>query len=1039
MALTVGELVAYIRADGTQFDRQVDQSGQKFQALGSIVSTGTKTIAASFTAVTAGATALGTHVFKIGADYNRLQQSSRAALTTLLGSAQAANAQMDKLDEFARSSPFAKQVFIQAQQQLLGFGVSADKVLPTLDAIQQAVAATGGSNEQITALTDIFAKISSSAKITAEDLNQFGTYGVDAATLIGEQMGKTGAEIRESISKGSLDAEDAIAALTTSMMDRFGGATANIKLQYDGAVDRIKGATRDIGSLLAAPFIDPNGGGRAVEWANKVADALRALQAKVDPLVDVLVGRLTPAFDKVTPALDQVRSTINGWDITQVNDQLDALGKYAPLIAGVAAGLLALGGNTLGLGRLGLALNPVVAGIAALVATSPELRAVGRDFLTGLQPVLPILGEVGRTTADVAMELLRILSPALRDVANAAAPVIVALATGLSPALTTTLHALLPVAEVVGTVASALAELPTPVLTSLAAFMALRGAIGPLNNLVGVAAQGMSTFVTSVKGLDAVRAYQAGLSPMSAALVGVNQAAGAARAGIGALGTALKTAFISNPVGLAVTALATALGVFAQASAQAEARADSYADAVKLVGEEAEIAAGKVAASSLVNNDDWGWWQQMKSGYDSAADAVEGLGLSLEKTTQVVGASRPEFDAYIQHLESLKDTTGQNWGAIQELQTKLMQQRTAWEDAAHGAEQMERATGGTTDEAWGAVDAMNALNTELQENADLNLSAAEAALRAEDAQARVGDAIRRAKEAQEESNKVTADGNATEDEKATAIRESESATRDAEEAILSSVRAQMTAIEASRKNGEEASVLRDKIMKARESFIDQRIAMGDTRAAAEKLADQYGLIPKTVLTKIQVQGLTAADAALRQFETKWNGKTITVSAAAVTYSASGGMPGGGTGTRRNSANGSFVENGHVKAFADGGIDQAGNHVPRVSQMAQGGREVTWAEAETGWEAYISGKPSMRNRNIALWQETGRRLGVIPAARYADGALVNEVPVPVATGGDQRPSVTLHVTVGSVTDKSQIDYLTDEVVRRVTFATAGSPQ
>lgn len=69
--------------------------------------------------------------------YNTLQQSSRAALTTLLGGAEAANAQMDKLDEFARSSPFAKQVFIQAQQQLIGFGYSAKDVLPTLDAIQR--------------------------------------------------------------------------------------------------------------------------------------------------------------------------------------------------------------------------------------------------------------------------------------------------------------------------------------------------------------------------------------------------------------------------------------------------------------------------------------------------------------------------------------------------------------------------------------------------------------------------------------------------------------------------------------------------------------------------------------------------------------------------------------------------------------------------------------------------------------------------------------------------------------------------------------
>ncbi|KEP75770.1 hypothetical protein HR12_23465 [Microbacterium sp. SUBG005] len=35
----------------------------------------------------------------------------------------------------------------------------------------------------------------------------------------------------------------------------------------------------------------------------------------------------------------------------------------------------------------------------------------------------------------------------------------------------------------------------------------------------------------------------------------------------------------------------------------------------------------------------------------------------------------------------------------------------------------------------------------------------------------------------------------------------------------------------------------------------------------------------------------------------------------------------------------------------------------------------FAEPETVWEAYISGKPDQRERNVGIWQETGRRLGV----------------------------------------------------------------
>src|SRR5699024_12006698 len=99
------------------------------------------------------ATTVGT-----GVAYNTLQQQARAALKTIMKDGDAANAQMNELDKFAKDSPFAKDVFIKAQQQLLGFGMEAEKVVPTLDAIQNSVAAVGGSNQDIAEITNILAK-----------------------------------------------------------------------------------------------------------------------------------------------------------------------------------------------------------------------------------------------------------------------------------------------------------------------------------------------------------------------------------------------------------------------------------------------------------------------------------------------------------------------------------------------------------------------------------------------------------------------------------------------------------------------------------------------------------------------------------------------------------------------------------------------------------------------------------------------------------------------------------------------------------------
>jgi TP901 family phage tail tape measure protein len=94
---------------------------------------------------------------------------------------------------------------------------------------------------------------------------------------------------------------------------------------------------------------------------------------------------------------------------------------------------------------------------------------------------------------------------------------------------------------------------------------------------------------------------------------------------------------------------------------------------------------------------------------------------------------------------------------------------------------------------------------------------------------------------------------------------------------------------------------------------------------------------------------------------------------------------------RVSAPGSSA-NGNLYAFADGGgYDDRGRYVPRVPQLRRGGGNVLWSEPETGWEAYISGKPGMRDRNLQILSMAAERLGAQVTAkanggitRYANG-------------------------------------------------------
>lgn len=342
-------------------------------------------------------TGIGAAALKTGIEYNTLQQTTRAALTTLTGSAEAANAQMDKLDEFARTSPFAKQTFIQAQQQMMAFGIETNKVIPYLDSVQNAVAAMGGSNQQISEITYIMSQISAASKITATDLMQFGQRGIDAATLIGSQMGMTGSEIREAITAGTLDAQTALDALAAGMQERFGGAADNVKDTFEGAIDRVKAAWRDFASTLATPLVNPEGGGLLVDWLNNLADAARRFQ-EMPKWAQTAIGGFT--------GLVGVVSLLAGGAMIAVPKMVelyDAVGRLGPAGVKAQGAVKKLAGT---LGRLApaatvLAVATVASGIAQWGAAASVSKVDIDDLAASLRDAADGADIAGTALADL--------------------------------------------------------------------------------------------------------------------------------------------------------------------------------------------------------------------------------------------------------------------------------------------------------------------------------------------------------------------------------------------------------------------------------------------------------------------------------------------------------------------------------------------------------------------------------------------------------------------------------------------------------------
>jgi hypothetical protein len=175
-----------------------------------------------------------------------------------------------------------------------------------------------------------------------------------------------------------------------------------------------------------------------------------------------------------------------------------------------------------------------------------------------------------------------------------------------------------------------------------------------------------------------------------------------------------------------------------------------------------------------------------------------------------------------------------------------------------------------------------------------------------------------------------------------------------------------------------------------EMVPDEVVTPFSTPGAAESAKAAWGVesnirsIPKSWSSQITVSGADAAANAAWRVKTALDAIPRHVGSTVIVNSISHNIP---------RARGALMRDG-VSAYAGGGISLAtGQVVPRVPQIAKGGTYALWAERKTGWEAYISGLPAERDRNVRIWQDAGRLLGMpdwllaaATARQYAAGEL-----------------------------------------------------
>ena len=161
---------------------------------------------------------------------------TRLSFQTMMQDVQAGNKMYEDLVNFANTTPFGDGA-VQAGRLLLAMGIEAKNVLPTMQAVGNAVASMGGSDEQLLSVARALGQIQSKGKLSAEEMNQLAEQGINGFGLLAKATGVSEQELRKLSEGGKLLSKDVMPVLIKQLGDDFAGAMDKISETSGGKFD----------------------------------------------------------------------------------------------------------------------------------------------------------------------------------------------------------------------------------------------------------------------------------------------------------------------------------------------------------------------------------------------------------------------------------------------------------------------------------------------------------------------------------------------------------------------------------------------------------------------------------------------------------------------------------------------------------------------------------------------------------------------------------------------------------------------------------
>ena len=249
------------------------------------------------------------------------------AMTNMTGSAELAQDTISQIGKLAVVSPYTFSTLERAGQQLIALGFSAEQVTPTLTAVGDAVAATGGDQSNYTAVIKDLGQMQSLGKVTSRVMTGLAMNNIDAWQMLADKLGVSVAQARDEVTQGAVDSDTGISAILEGMESRYGGMMLNASKTVTGILSNMVDAVQVNIMKLST--------------SDGYAALRTSLAAMVTPLMNFFTA-LQPTFSNLMASAAGGITTITGL-MTNMTDAMNANPAGLTTVLHIVGSLLMLG------------------------------------------------------------------------------------------------------------------------------------------------------------------------------------------------------------------------------------------------------------------------------------------------------------------------------------------------------------------------------------------------------------------------------------------------------------------------------------------------------------------------------------------------------------------------------------------------------------------------------------------------------------------------------------------------------------------------